>query len=421
LYIANCALTKGVINLDIKYIDGGVTAPNGFLASGIHCGLKKSSLQKDLALIYSEVPAAAAGMYTKNKVKGAPIYITKEHLTNKKAQAIIINSGNANTCNGDDGLNKAKKMTSLQAKELKLKADDVLVASTGVIGVPLNIDAVKGGIPLLTEKLSKEGSNDASLAIMTTDTFQKQLALEFYIGDKKITIGSMAKGSGMIEPNMGTMLSFITTDLSISPELLNEALKSSVTVTYNRVSVDGDTSTNDMILILANGLAENSTITEKDENYYAFLKILTELNTIMAKNIAKDGEGATKLLECQIIGASTEEDAVVLGKSVINSSLVKTAMFGSDANWGRILCALGYTKIDFDPEKVDVAFESAAGSIKVCEAGSSLPFDEDIAKKILNENEIVIKVNLFLGDHDAYVWGCDLSYEYVKINGDYRS
>jgi len=407
--------------LNIKYIDGGVTAPSGFLASGIHCGLKKSSLQKDLALIYSEVPAAAAGMYTKNKVKGAPIYITKEHLTNKKAQAIIINSGNANTCNGDDGLNKARKMTSLQAKELKLKADDVLVASTGVIGVPLNIDAVKSGIPLLTEKLSKDGSNDASLAIMTTDTFQKQLALEFYIGDKKITIGSMAKGSGMIEPNMGTMLSFITTDLSISPELLNEALKSSVTVTYNRVSVDGDTSTNDMILILANGLAENSTIKEKDENYYTFLKVLTELNTIMAKNIAKDGEGATKLLECQIIGANTEEDAVVLGKSVINSSLVKTAMFGSDANWGRILCALGYTKIDFDPEKVDVSFESAAGSIKVCEAGSSLPFDEDIAKKILNENELVIKVNLFLGDYDAFVWGCDLSYEYVKINGDYRS
>jgi len=407
--------------LDIKYIDGGVTAPNGFLASGIYCGLKKSNLQKDLALIYSEVPAAAAGMYTKNKVKGAPIYITKEHLTNKKAQAIIINSGNANTCNGDDGLHKAEKMTSLQAKELKLKADDVLVASTGVIGVPLNIDAIKDGIPLLTEKLSKDGSNDASLAIMTTDTFQKQLALEFFIGDKKVTIGSMAKGSGMIEPNMGTMLSFITTDISISPKLLTDALKSSVTVTYNRVSVDGDTSTNDMILILANGLAENPTITEKDENYDAFLKVLTELNTIMAKNIAKDGEGATKLLECQIIGAKSEEDAVVLGKSVINSSLVKTAMFGSDANWGRILCALGYTKIDFDPEKVDVSFESPAGSIKVCEAGSSLPFDEDMAKKVLSENEIIIKVNLFLGEYSAYVWGCDLSYEYVKINGDYRS
>ncbi len=407
--------------MDIKYIDGGVTAPNGFLASGVHCGLKQGSLKKDLALIYSEVPAAAAGMYTKNKVKGAPIYVTKEHLSNKKAQAIIINSGNANTCNGDDGLIKAKKMTSLQANKLNLKTEDVLVASTGVIGVPLNIDAIKDGIPMLTEKLSKEGSNDASLAIMTTDTFQKQLAVEFYIGDKKITMGSMAKGSGMIEPNMGTMLSFITTDLSIAPELLHEALQSSVGVTYNRVSVDGDTSTNDMVLILANGLAENPTITEKDESYNTFLSALTELNTIMAKNIAKDGEGATKLLECQIIGAKNEKDAVVLGKSVINSSLVKTAMFGSDANWGRILCALGYANIDFDPEKVDVAFESKAGSIKVCESGSSLPFDEDIAKKVLSENEIVIKVNLSLGDYSAYVWGCDLSYEYVKINGDYRS
>jgi len=407
--------------LDIKYIDGGVTAPNGFLASGVHCGLKPGSLKKDLALIYSEVPAAAAGMYTKNKVKGAPIYVTKEHLSNKKAQAIIINSGNANTCNGDDGLLKAKKVTSLQANELSLKSEDVLVASTGVIGVPLNIDAIKNGIPMLTEKLSKEGANDASLAIMTTDTFQKQLAVEFYIGNKKVTMGSMAKGSGMIEPNMGTMLSFITTDLSIAPELLHEALESSVGVTYNRVSVDGDTSTNDMILILANGLAENPTITEKDDNYDTFLNALTELNTIMAKNIAKDGEGATKLLECQIIGAKSEKDAVVLGKSVINSSLVKTAMFGSDANWGRILCALGYANIDFDPEKVDVAFESVAGSIKVCEAGSSLAFDEDIAKMVLSENEIVIKVNLSLGDYSAYVWGCDLSYEYVKINGDYRS
>lgn len=407
--------------MNINYIEGGITAPKGFLASGIHCGLKKSNLKKDLALIYSEVPAVAAGMYTKNKVKGAPIYITKEHLTNKKAQAIIINSGNANTCNGEDGLQKAKKMTSLQAKELNLKADDVLVASTGVIGVPLNIDAIKNGIPLLTEKLSKDGFEDASSAIMTTDTFKKQLAVEFYLGDKKVTIGAMAKGSGMIEPNMGTMLSFITTDISISPELLNEALKSSVKLTYNRVSVDGDTSTNDMVLILANGLAENPTITEKDENYNKFLEILTDLNIKMAKNIAKDGEGATKLLECQIIGAASEKDAVILGKSVINSSLVKTAMFGSDANWGRILCALGYAKIDFDPEKVDVAFESCSGSIKVCEAGSSLPFSEEKAKDILTQDEIIIKVDLSLGNHNAYVWGCDLSYEYVKINGDYRS
>lgn len=407
--------------MDIKYINGGITSPEGFLASGIHCGLKKSNLKKDLALIYSEVPSAAAGMYTKNKVKGAPIYITKDHLANKKAQAIIVNSGNANTCNGEDGLNKAKKMAMLQAKELKLKPDDVLVASTGVIGVPLNIDAIKNGIPLLTEKLSKDGFEDASSAIMTTDTYKKQLALEFYIGDKKITIGAMAKGSGMIEPNMGTMLSFITTDISISPELLNEALQTSVKATYNRVSVDGDTSTNDMVLILANGLAKNPTISEKDENYDAFLKALTSLNTIMAKNIAKDGEGATKLLECQILGANTEEDAVTLGKSVINSSLVKTAMFGSDANWGRILCALGYAKIDFDPEKVDVSFESSAGSIKVCEDGSSLGFDEDKAKEILTQDEIVIKVDLSLGNASAYVWGCDLSYEYVKINGDYRS
>lgn len=407
--------------MNINYIEGGITAPKGFLASGIYCGLKKSNLKKDLALIYSEIPAAAAGMYTKNKVKGAPIYITKEHLTNKKAQAIIINSGNANTCNGDDGLKKAKKMTILQAKELSLKADDILVASTGVIGVPLNIDAIKNGIPLLTEKLSKNGFEDASSAIMTTDTFKKQLAVEFYLGDKKITIGAMAKGSGMIEPNMGTMLSFITTDLSISPELLTKALNASVKLTYNRVSVDGDTSTNDMVLILANGLAENPTITEEDENYNTFLKVLTSLNTIMAKNIAKDGEGATKLLECQIIGATTEEDAVTLGKSVINSSLVKTAMFGSDANWGRILCALGYAKIDFDPEKVDVSFESSAGSIKVCESGSSLAFSEERAKDILTQDEIIIKINLSLGNCNAYVWGCDLSYEYVKINGDYRS
>lgn len=407
--------------MEIKYIDGGVTAPKGFLASGIYCGIKQGSVKKDLALIYSEVPAAASGMFTKNKVKGAPIYICKDHLSNKKAQAIIINSGNANTCTGDDGLSKAKKMTALQAKALNLKADDVLVASTGVIGVPLNIDAIKDGIPLLTEKLSKSGNQDAASAIMTTDTFMKELAAEFYIGDTKVTLGTMAKGSGMIEPNMGTMLSFITTDISISPQLLDEALKSTVTITYNRVSVDGDTSTNDSIFILANGQANNPTITEKDENYYTFVNVLKEINTIMAKNIAKDGEGATKLLECQVIGATNEKDAVLFGKSVINSSLVKTAMFGSDANWGRILCALGYANVDFDPEKVDVSFESCAGEIEVCKNGSSVAFDEDKAKKVLDQKEIIIKINLSQGECTAYVWGCDLSYEYVKINGDYRS
>lgn len=407
--------------MKIKYIDGGITAPKGFLSSGIYCGIKQGTVKKDLALIYSEVPATASGMFTNNKVKGAPIYVCKDHLANKRAQAIIINSGNANTCNGQDGLNKAKKMTSLQAKALNLKTDDVLVASTGVIGVPLNIDAIKNGIPLLTEKLSKNGNEDAASAIMTTDTFMKQLAAEFYIGDKKITIGTMAKGSGMIEPNMGTMLSFITTDLSISPKLLDEALKSTVNVTYNRVSVDGDTSTNDSIFILANGQANNPTITEKDENYNIFVNVLKEINTIMAKNIAKDGEGATKLLECQISGALSEKDAVTFGKSVINSSLVKTAMFGSDANWGRILCALGYADVEFDPSKVDVSFTSNAGEIEVCKNGSSVPFDEDKAKSILNQKEIVIKVNLSQGNYSAYVWGCDLSYDYVKINGDYRS
>lgn len=408
--------------MNIKFVDGGnVTSPQGFLASGIYCGIKKSNLKNDLALVYSEVPATAAGVFTKNKVKGAPVYVSKEHLANKKAQAIIVNSGNANTCTGDDGLNKAKKMALLQAKELNLKADDVLVASTGVIGVPLNIDAIKNGIPLLTEKLSKNGFDEASSAIMTTDTFKKQAAIEFTAGGKTVTIGCMAKGSGMIEPNMGTMLSFITTDISIAPELLDEALKAAVNVTYNRVSVDGDTSTNDSVMILANGLAKNKTITEKNEDYNTFLEALTTLSTHIAKNIAKDGEGATKLLECQIIGAATEKDAVILGKSVINSSLVKTAMFGSDANWGRILCALGYAKIKFDPDKVDVSFESCAGSINVCKNGSSVDFSEDKAKEILTQDEIVIKVELNCGDASAYVWGCDLSYEYVKINGDYRS
>ncbi|HCW53031.1 MAG TPA: arginine biosynthesis protein ArgJ [Clostridium sp.] len=407
--------------MNFKYIEGGVTAPNGFLASGIYCGIKKGSLKKDLALIYSEVRATASGMFTKNKVKGAPIYVCKDHLSNKKAQAIIINSGNANTCNGDDGLSKAKKMASLQARALNLKADDVLVASTGVIGVPLNIDAIKDGIPLLTEKLSKNGNKDAASAIMTTDTFMKELAAEFYIGDTKITIGTMAKGSGMIEPNMGTMLSFITTDLSISPELLDEALKTTVNVTYNRVSVDGDTSTNDSIFILANGQANNTTITEKNRDYDTFVEVLKTLNTAMAKNIAKDGEGATKLLECQISGAATEKDAVIFGKSVINSSLVKTAMFGSDANWGRILCALGYANLKFNPEKVNVSFESCKGEILVCQNGSSVGFDENKAKEILSQDEIIIKVDLSEGKSSAYVWGCDLSYEYVKINGDYRS
>ena len=407
--------------MNFKIVNGSITAAKGFIASGIHCGLKKNSLKKDLALIYSEVPSIAAGVYTKNKVKGANIYITKDHLSNKKARAIICNSGNANTCNGEDGLKKAKKMAQLQAKALNIKTDEVLVASTGVIGVPLNIDAIKNGIPLLTEKLSKDGNCSASSAIMTTDTFKKEFAIEFKLNGKTVTMGAIAKGSGMIEPNMGTMLSFITTDIAISPELLDEALKSTVKVSYNRVSVDGDTSTNDMVLILANGLANNNIISEKNDDYYTFLDALRYLNITLAKKIAKDGEGATKLIECKVIGAKTESDGVILAKSVINSSLVKTALFGSDANWGRILCSLGYTKVDFNPDKVNVYFESPSGSILVCKDGSSVGFDENKAREILLQDEIVIKVELSQGDIEVSAWGCDLSYDYVKINGDYRS
>lgn len=399
----------------------GITAPIGFLASGIHCGLKKSTLKKDLALIYSEVPATAAGVYTQNKVKGAPLIITKEHLTNKTAQAIIINSGNANTCTGTDGLNKAKKTATVCGRALNLKPHDVLVASTGVIGVPLNIDAIKDGIPTLVNNLSKESYLDAAEAIMTTDTIIKQASIEIFIDNKKVTISAMAKGSGMIHPNMATMLSFITTDLSISPSLLKKALKESVNISYNRISVDGDSSTNDMVLILANGMANNELISSEDSNYHLFFDALTKLNIHLAKKIARDGEGATKLIECKVKGMPSVEEAVTLSKSVITSSLVKAAMFGSDANWGRILCALGYTDVEFDPEKIDVSFESLVGKILVCKDSYPVDFDELKAKEILLQNEVLISIDMKSGDYEATTWGCDLTYDYVKINGDYRS
>lgn len=409
-----------MINIDENLT---VTSPAGFKASGVHCGLKKSLLKKDLALIYSDVVATSCGVYTKNKVKGAPLTVTKQHLVNKKAQAIIINSGNANTCNGDDGLSKAKKMANLCAKELNIKNDDVLVASTGVIGVPLNIDAIKDGIPQLVNNLSSEiqGAKNASMAIMTTDTIEKQAGIEIEVGGKKITIAAMAKGSGMIHPNMATMLSFITTDISISPALLKEALKQIVNISYNRISVDGDSSTNDMVLIMANGLADNETIIEKNEDYNLFLEALTTLNIYISKKIAKDGEGATKLIECTVSNANSIEDAETLSKSVVTSSLVKAAIFGSDANWGRILCALGYSGIDFDPEKVDVSFASNAGEIIVCIDGSSVNFDEAKAKEILLQDEIKILIDMKQGLSEVTTWGCDLTYDYVKINGDYRS
>lgn len=407
--------------MDFKIINGGVTAPKGYLASGIHCGVKEGSTKKDLALIYSEVPAKAAGMYTQNKVKGAPIIISKDHIKDGFARAIVVNSGNANTCNGENGLKDAKTMTEATANALNIKTEDVLVASTGVIGVPLNIEAIKLGIPKLIDSLSKDGSKNAAQSIMTTDTFMKEYSIQVNIGGKEISIGAIAKGSGMIEPNMGTMLAFVTTDLAISSELLKEALIETVKVSFNRVTVDGDTSTNDTIFLLANGLAENEEITEKNDNYYAFVEALKNVNITMAKMLAKDGEGATKLVECKVIGALNEQDGEVLSKSVIKSSLVKTAIFGSDANWGRILCALGYSGAEFNPDTVDVYFESKGGCIQVCKSGASIPFSEDLAKQILVKDEILIRVELHLGDATVSSWGCDLTYDYVKINGDYRS
>ena len=386
--------------MKIVEIDNGITAPKGFLSSGVHCGVKEGFNKKDLALIYSKVQCTAAGVYTSNKVKGAPILVCKEHLTNNKAQAVIVNSGNANTCNGDDGVAKAKKMTELAAS---------------------NIAAIEKGIPSLVDSLSETGSDDAVNAIMTTDTVKKEMAVSFKVSGKDVTIGSISKGSGMIEPNMCTMLSFITTDVKIDAELLKEALTEAVNVSYNRVSVDGDMSTNDTVLILANGLAENNIINSKNEDYYNFLEALKYVTIKLSNQVAKDGEGATKLIQCTISGARNEDDALKLSKSVINSSLVKAAMFGCDANWGRILCAMGYAKAFFDPEKVNVYFESKQGSIIVCKNGASVNFDEDTALKILKEDEILIKVELNIGDAEITTWGCDLTYDYVKINGDYRS
>lgn len=406
--------------MNYKVIDGSVTSAKGFLASGIHCGVKNGTTKKDLALIYSTTPCIGAGMYTNNVVKCAPIYVTKEHLQNNKAQAIICNSGNANCCTGEDGINKAKIITEELASTLKINTDDVLIASTGVIGVPINATAIKNGISDLVARLTNTGS-DAAEAIMTTDTVKKECAVQIEIGGKTVTIGAIAKGSGMIEPNMGTMLSFITTDAAISEELLKAALKETVDISFNRISIDGDTSTNDTVLILANGLAENPTISEKSEDYNKFVEALTYVTITISKMLAKDGEGATKLIECTVNGCKNEQEGIVFAKSVITSSLVKTAMFGADANWGRILCALGYAGLDFDPSKVDVSFISNAGSIVVCENGASVEFSEELAKEILVEDEITIKVEMNSGNASVTAWGCDLTYEYVKINGDYRS
>ncbi len=408
----------------MKELRGGVTAPEGFKASGIRVGIKKTGDKKDLALIWSQERCTAAACYTRNKVIGQPLVVTKEHLADGHAQAVIVNSGNANTCTGEAGIIAAKRMAALVAERLPVKPEDVVVASTGVIGVQLDVSPIEAGMEALVAALSKAGSIDAREAILTTDTMKKELAVSVELGGKTVTIGAMAKGSGMIHPNMATMLGFVTTDCAISSGLLQEALSESVRRTYNRVSVDGDTSTNDMVVLLANGMAGNAPIEERGADYRAFAEALDYVDTQMAKMIARDGEGATKLVECVVTGAASEEAAEALAKSVITSSLVKTALFGSDANWGRVLCALGYAPSAFDPNKVRLAFESPRGYLEVCVDGAGIPFSEEKAKLVLGAQEVTILVDLGgrpEGGGQATAWGCDLSYEYVRINGDYRT
>ena len=401
------------------HIEGGVCAPKGFKANGVHCGIRKNRDKKDLALIVSEKKAAAACVYTKNLVKGAPIHITKQNVADGYAQAMVCNSGNANTCNlGGEEI--ALEMCRLVEKETGIPYSDVIVASTGVIGQPLDIEPIAAGMPELAKGL-EANCESACAAIMTTDTVPKAAAVSFELGGKTCTVGGIAKGSGMIHPNMATMLVFVTTDVSISPEMLQKALSEDVKDSFNMVSVDGDTSTNDMVSVLANGMAGNDMIVSEGENFDTFKTALAEVTKTLCRMIAGDGEGATKLLECNVTGAVSKDIAVTVSKSVICSALVKSAMFGSDANWGRILCAIGYSGAEVDVDKIDVAFESTAGTLKVCKDGRGIPFSEEFAKEVLSEKEIKIQVELNSGDSSATAWGCDLTYDYVKINGDYRT
>ena len=406
--------------MEINIINGGVCAATGFKAGGVHCGIRKNRTKKDLALIYSDVKANAAAVYTTNLVKGAPLTVTKSHISDGKAQAIICNSGNANTCNAN-GIEIAEQMSELIANELNIAANDIVVASTGVIGQPLDIAPIANGIPNLVNGISYTGSADAAEAIMTTDTVEKQVAVEFKIGGKVCKMGGIAKGSGMIHPNMATMLVFITTDTAISTEMLQKALSGDIRNTFNMLSIDGDTSTNDMVSVLANGMAGNPQITADGEDFDIFMKALNTVTVNLCRMIAGDGEGATKLLECKVIGADTLDTAKTVAKSVVCSSLLKAAMFGADANWGRVLCAIGYSKAEVDVNKIDVSFVSNKGEILVCKNGAGVDFSEEKAKEILLEKEIVINVNLNSGEYSSTAWGCDLTYDYVKINGDYRT
>ncbi|MBQ3215917.1 MAG: bifunctional glutamate N-acetyltransferase/amino-acid acetyltransferase ArgJ [Oscillospiraceae bacterium] len=404
----------------MKLISGGVCAAKGFKANGVHCGIRKNQTKKDLALIVSDVPATAAAVYTTNLVKGAPLLVTKKNIANGTAQAVICNSGNANTCNWN-GIQIAEDMCALVEKATGIAANDVVVASTGVIGQVLDIAPIANNMDALTEGLSYEGSLNAAQAIMTTDTISKEIAVEFTIGGKVCRMGGIAKGSGMIHPNMATMLVFITTDCAISSEMLQKALSHDITNTFNMLSIDGDTSTNDMVVVLANGMAGNEEITAEGEDFATFMKALNSLTVSLCRTIAGDGEGATKLLECTVTGADTLAAAKTAAKSVICSSLLKAAMFGADANWGRVLCAIGYSGADVDVNKVDVSFRSAKGAIAVCKDGAGVPFSEEIAKEILLEKEIDILISVGDGPYSASAWGCDLTYDYVKINGDYRT
>ena len=403
----------------MNIISGGVCAAKGFQANGIHCGIRHNKTKRDLALIWSEVPASCAGVYTTNLVKGAPIAVTKAHIADGKAQAVICNSGNANTCNAD-GIEVAEKMCELLANEMSLKASDVVVASTGVIGQRLNVEPIAKGIPELVKGLG-DHSDFAAEAIMTTDLKKKEIAVSFEVDGVECKIGGIAKGSGMIHPNLATMLVFITTDCAISAEMLNKALKADVQDTFNMVSVDGDTSTNDTVMVLANGMAGNKEIVSEGPAFDAFMQALNTVTVYLCRCIAGDGEGATKLLECRVSGAKTEKDAKIVAKSVICSSLTKAAMFGADANWGRVLCAIGYSGADVDVEKVEVKFHSAKGDVLVCENGAGVDFSEEKAKEVLLEPAIDIVIDLHDGEGAATAWGCDLTYDYVKINGDYRT
>ena len=403
----------------MKIIDGGICAAKGFMANGIHCGIRKNKSKRDLSLIFSEKRAAAAAVYTTNLVKGAPLVVTKSHLSDGYAQAVICNSGNANTCNAN-GIEIAEQMSELTAKELGISASDIVVASTGVIGQPLDITPIAGGIPELVSGLGNH-SDYAAEGIMTTDTVKKEIAVSFEIGGKECKIGGIAKGSGMIHPNMATMLVFITTDCAISSQMLCKALSTDIQNTFNMVSVDGDTSTNDMVTILANGMAGNCEITADGDDFSEFMRALNTVTVYLCKCIAGDGEGATKMIECRVDGAASKSVAKTVAKAVICSSLTKAAMFGADANWGRVLCAIGYSGADVDVNKVDVSFISNAGRVDVCKDGAGIEFSEDIAKKVLTEKEITIAVSLNSGDFSATAWGCDLTYDYVRINGDYRT